>query len=195
MNIADFSRENFTRCTSPQGFNHPLKMWSNADWLCALVGEIGEAANVVKKLNRIRDGIENKESRDELLAQLADEIADGYCYLDLIAQSRDFDLFKPFSTLNAEQIFADRARAFFDREADGATLPTASDIVCRLALQAGVMASSIGNNSSYRLASLNVLTALCALADFHDIDLAQAIRTKFDKVSAKIGYVAEVAAP
>ncbi|MGD9645680.1 MAG: hypothetical protein AB7U73_08205 [Pirellulales bacterium] len=88
-----FSEQNRTRCESPQGFNHPIKSWTASDWMTAVVGEIGEAANIIKKLNRVRDGIPgNTESPEELRAMLADEIADAAIYLDLLAQSFDFDM-------------------------------------------------------------------------------------------------------
>jgi hypothetical protein len=55
MTFGEFSEANRARCESPQGFNHPLAGWSTSDWMTAMVGEVGEAANVVKKLNRVRD--------------------------------------------------------------------------------------------------------------------------------------------
>lgn len=93
INMRDFSLENRTRCTSPNGFNHPLASWSLSDWMTATLGELGEAANVLKKLNRVRDGVPgNKETPDELHAMFADEIADAYIYLDLLAQAAGIDL-------------------------------------------------------------------------------------------------------
>jgi NTP pyrophosphatase (non-canonical NTP hydrolase) len=57
--------------------------------MTAVAGELGEAANVAKKLNRVRDGIPgNVETPDQLRASLADEIADTFIYLDLLAQSQ-----------------------------------------------------------------------------------------------------------
>jgi NTP pyrophosphatase (non-canonical NTP hydrolase) len=88
-----FSRMNRERCESPQGFNHPLNSWSLSDWMTATFGELGEAANVAKKLNRVRDGIPgNKETPEQLRAQLASELADTFIYLDLMAQSEGIDL-------------------------------------------------------------------------------------------------------
>lgn len=52
-----FSMINRMRCESPEGFNHALESWSLSDWITATTGELGEAANIAKKLNRIRDGI------------------------------------------------------------------------------------------------------------------------------------------
>lgn len=88
-----FSERNRQRCEAKNGFNHSLNSWSLSDWMTATAGELGEAANVIKKLNRVRDGIPgNKETSDELRAQLADEIADIAIYLDLLAQAAGFNL-------------------------------------------------------------------------------------------------------
>jgi NTP pyrophosphatase (non-canonical NTP hydrolase) len=88
MDMAQFSRDNRKRCEHPKGFNHKLESWSLSDWFTACMGELGEAANIAKKLNRVRDGITgNKEAESELRAKLASEIADTFIYLDLLAQS------------------------------------------------------------------------------------------------------------
>jgi NTP pyrophosphatase (non-canonical NTP hydrolase) len=93
LNMGKFSRENLTRCVAPDGFNHSLESWSLSDWMTATLGELGEAANILKKLNRARDGIPgNKETPEELQAMFADEIADTYIYLDLLAQAASIDL-------------------------------------------------------------------------------------------------------
>lgn len=88
-----FSERNRRRCESPAGFNHALDSWSLSDWTTATTGELGEAANIVKKLNRVRDGIPgNAETSQELRDKLADELADAAIYLDLLAQAAGFDL-------------------------------------------------------------------------------------------------------
>lgn len=93
MTFSDFSIFNRRRCESPKGFNHPLSGWSLSDWFTAVTGELGEAANIAKKLNRVRDGIPgNTETPEQLRAALADEIADTFVYLDLLAQSQGIDL-------------------------------------------------------------------------------------------------------
>lgn len=89
MDFQTFSAINRARCESPKGFNHALGSWSMSDWFVATMGELGEAANIAKKLNRVRDGITgNAETPDELRAALADELADAFIYLDLLAQSQ-----------------------------------------------------------------------------------------------------------
>lgn len=89
MSERTFSERNLARCESPRGFNHHIQSWSLSDWMAAVAGEVGEAANVVKKLNRIRDGIPGNrpdETKDALEHALCDELADVYIYLDLLAQ-------------------------------------------------------------------------------------------------------------
>ncbi len=91
--LRNFSRRNRQRCESPEGFNHQLNSWSLSDWMTATLGELGEAANVVKKLNRVRDGIPgNTLTEVQLCEQLKEELADTACYLDLLAQAAGFDL-------------------------------------------------------------------------------------------------------
>lgn len=93
MNFKEFSRLNRERCESPEGFNHALDSWSMSDWFMATMGELGEAANVGKKLNRVRDGIPgNNETPEELREKLRRELADTLIYLDLLAQSQGIDL-------------------------------------------------------------------------------------------------------
>lgn len=93
MRFDGFSAANLARCQSPDGFNHPLQGWSLSDWMTAVLGELGEAANVAKKLNRVRDGIPgNKETEAELRAKLKREIGDTFVYLDLLAQSAGFTI-------------------------------------------------------------------------------------------------------
>lgn len=93
LTFDEFSRLNLERCTSPDGFGHKLSDWSTSDWFTALVGELGEAANVAKKLNRVRDGIAgNKEAEQELVRNLGRELADTFIYLDLLVQSRGMSM-------------------------------------------------------------------------------------------------------
>lgn len=93
MNLKEFSQMNLERSESPNGFNHQLGLWSLSDWFTAVLGELGEAANVAKKLNRVRDGIPgNDETEQQLKDNLARELADTFIYLDLLCQSVGVDL-------------------------------------------------------------------------------------------------------
>lgn len=91
MNLDKFNELNWQRAQ----LWHKDKAWSLSDWMTATLGELGEAANVVKKLNRIRDGLAgNKEGVTEqtLRADLADEIADTFIYLSLFATAANINL-------------------------------------------------------------------------------------------------------
>ena len=93
MNMNDFSIINLKRCEAPDGFGHAIESWTLSDWMTATLGELGEASNVAKKLNRVRDGITgNTETPEQLRDALADEIADTFIYLDLLAQSQGINL-------------------------------------------------------------------------------------------------------
>lgn len=76
----------------PPGYG--MNGWSLSDWMTAITGELGEAANFIKKLNRVRDGmIGNKgATENDLRAGLAEELADTAIYLDLLAQAAGIDL-------------------------------------------------------------------------------------------------------
>lgn len=91
ISFAAFANANRERCEAPNGFNHKLADWTASDWMTATLGELGEAANIVKKLNRYRDNIPgNKQTRDTLVAELRKELGDVFVYLDLMAQSLGF---------------------------------------------------------------------------------------------------------
>jgi NTP pyrophosphatase (non-canonical NTP hydrolase) len=68
--------------------NGDLNSWSPSDWFTALAGEVGEVGNVIKKLNRVRDGMltRGQASENELRGKLKMEIGDSYIYLDLLAR-------------------------------------------------------------------------------------------------------------
>lgn len=60
--------------------------WSAAEWLMALTGELGELANILKKVNR------GDFTTDDVKKNIEDELADVVCYLDLLAARLDVDL-------------------------------------------------------------------------------------------------------
>lgn len=109
--FAEFSKANRRRCEARDGFNHPLGHWSTSDWMVAVLGELGEAAGVVRQLNRLRDD----KTEAELRARLADELADAFTTLDLMAQSLDLDILEEAERkfkLVSEEIGYDPIRPF-----------------------------------------------------------------------------------
>lgn len=95
----------------------PNDGWMGSDWSNAMGGEAGEAMNVVKKLRRIDIGQEGKvdPERDVLLGKLAEEIADTFIYLDLLAAFYGIDLpaavVAKFNAISVREGFPDRLRA------------------------------------------------------------------------------------
>ncbi|MCH8197438.1 MAG: MazG-like family protein [Proteobacteria bacterium] len=75
------------------GYDNGIDDWSLSDWAVATAGELGEACNIIKKLNRAHDGLRgNTESEGDLQAALAGELADTIIYLDLLAARAGIDL-------------------------------------------------------------------------------------------------------
>lgn len=96
MNLKKFSAVNLERCTSSEGFGHSLDRWSPAEWTNAIAGELGEAANLTKKLLRHRDGVAgNYKPEDQdvfaLHRRAARELADAIIYAGLAIQRLGFD--------------------------------------------------------------------------------------------------------
>lgn len=60
--------------------------WSLNDWMTACVGELGEAANVLKKIRR------GDHTLDEARPKLTQEFADVVIYLDIMAKQAGIDL-------------------------------------------------------------------------------------------------------
>lgn len=60
--------------------------WSISQWFKAAMGELGEAANVSKKVDR------GDLSMDEARSMIADELADVVVYLDILAYQCGVDL-------------------------------------------------------------------------------------------------------
>ncbi len=62
--------------------------WSLTDWMTAVTGEVGEAANIIKKVRR------GDMTLDEARIALADELADVAIYLDILAYRAGINLGK-----------------------------------------------------------------------------------------------------
>ncbi len=80
LRFDDLREVNVRRCE--ESF-FPLDSWSVADWMIALTGEVGEAANLIKKKRR---------GEPVATADIADELADAVTYLDLLAARLGIDL-------------------------------------------------------------------------------------------------------
>lgn len=84
MNLQDFRKSNVERCEESY---FPLDIKDGPWWGNAMAGEVGEACNVIKKIDR--DGMTEQRLKD-----LADELADVITYADLLAARYGIDLEK-----------------------------------------------------------------------------------------------------
>jgi NTP pyrophosphatase (non-canonical NTP hydrolase) len=182
-------RINVTRCLKwqPNG----LGEWSPHAWVTAVGGEVGEALNVVKKLNRERDGlVGNSRSFAELLADLGDELADAAIYLDLAMASEGL---APFADEAEPQSFGE-LRAF-NLAGVEATVRTEPDLLSirstEVLAELGNLASAMGGHGErdeVELSGANLLGAIDKLAAAMGIDLGEAVVTKFNRTSEKRGF-------
>lgn len=68
--------------------------WSPSDWMTAVSGEVGEVANIIKKMRRGDFGSPDTEEFMQAQYKLALELADVVTYLDLLAYQFRLDLAK-----------------------------------------------------------------------------------------------------
>lgn len=92
----ELRRVNTARCQRWHPGFPDDEAWTISDWSNALAGEVGEAANVVKKIRRVDLGTLSPNSREgnreALLANLGEELADAVIYADLLAAKAHIDL-------------------------------------------------------------------------------------------------------
>lgn len=60
--------------------------WTPGEWVCAVTGELGELANLIKKVRR------GDFTLAEAKADIADELADVVIYLDILASQLGISL-------------------------------------------------------------------------------------------------------
>jgi NTP pyrophosphatase (non-canonical NTP hydrolase) len=93
--------------------------WSPERWMTATLGELGEAANALKKLFRIEGGLPNinaadrdLQTRSAALEKIGEEVADTFIYLNLFACSleirSDEEIIKKFNATSAKYGFPER---------------------------------------------------------------------------------------
>lgn len=181
---------NSTRCL--RWHQTGLDEWSLADWCVAVGGEVGEALNVVKKLNRDRDGQPgNTRSRAELLDDLGDELADVVIYLDILVNAGgDSRLGVLFDRAD----FAELRQATIDEFPDPTVLST-SEWATGMLEQAGGLANVVLVSPDHIGGAADVLlNAVDAVAYSWGIDLGAATVRKFDATSERYGFPERLAA-
>ena len=140
-----------------------------------LFGEAGEAANVIKKLERERLGIAGSRST---LQDLADELADVEICVDLLALELGIPAITPWMVGEVTRL---------NRASGVARLGHAVGRVCALIEQAeavGVIHAALES----------VVLVAELIAAHEDIDLDHAIARKFNATSDKVGLTTRLAA-
>ncbi len=171
--------QNLSRCRrwQPAG----AREWVHDDWLLALGGEVGEALNIVKKLNRAADGhAGNTTTAAELIVALGAELADVVIYLDICLGSEE-----PEELLGARLSYAADDFALMRQRMQLHRRPnTASRLGNRLFACAGDRLYGGGGRSWAN----GVLSISDELAEHFGIDLGAAVVTKFNATSERFGF-------
>lgn len=89
LTFAKFRAMNKQRC---EDVFHPINSWTLHDWAIALIGEFGEAMNILKKIKRVNDGTDPLSELNTLYPALMEEIADIVTYADLLLTSEGYIL-------------------------------------------------------------------------------------------------------
>lgn len=155
--------------------------WANEDWLEAVVGELGEYANVSKKYRR------GDIDHATFHSLAADELADTVTYLDILAFRHGVDFndvlpvkdFDNLAILCCEHLPGTRAAALLD-------------VLGWLGIYSEVRDAAPYRNpvdTQQRTATTlaYLLTDLAGLAKLLNIDLGAAIKDKFNRVSDRVG--------
>lgn len=158
--------------------------WSNGAkdgaefYAIELFGEVGEALNVIKKLERERLGMVGSRAS---LQDLADELADAYICVDLLAIAYDFQPIDRVPVANAESGM--RHAIALGKEA--------GNVMHR------VLVSETGKRDP-ELWMMDHHMQLClyhiaAIAQVNEINLREAVVGKFNKTSDKYGLSTRLA--
>lgn len=94
LDLGHFQRVNVERLDV---FGHGLEDWSLLEWAGAAAGELGEAANVCKKIVRQEQAIggawaARDPERAVLIRKLGEELGDVLAYVSLLASAAGLDL-------------------------------------------------------------------------------------------------------
>lgn len=108
LTFVELRAANVSRLKEFPGHRENEDQWTANDWAVALVGEVGELCN---KLKKIRRGVPNPGDQLPSRQEIVDELADCQMYLDLLAANLTVDL-------------AEATRSKFNRTSDAFGLKT-----------------------------------------------------------------------
>lgn len=117
LTFKKFKETNLKRAS--KWHNGNINEWSINDWMVSLCGEVGEAANICKKLKRLEHNYASKNDKDrqinskeQAIIELGAELADCFCYLDIVATRAGINLEKEiinkFNSVSAKYGFDEK---------------------------------------------------------------------------------------
>lgn len=202
-----FSRRNRARSESSRGFKHGVSSWSRSEWLVVTMGEVGELSAALLDFGRAASAPEvSSPARIAALRKnLADEIADVFIYLDLAMQEADIVGYPPSRRVSA-MLVSELAELEHIAVYMGwgsahwlAPLVTALGGVCSTIKQINRIRQGIAGNkpgaslgkleSDYADGMSRSVCFLEHLANKCGIVLCDAVVSKFEETSKRIGYV------
>lgn len=191
VSFADLRIVNSTR--SLRWHKTGLDEWSLADWVVATGGEVGEALNVIKKLNRDRDGQPgNTRTRAQLMDDLADELADAVIYLDTVLSSQEAS---DLGTLWDIDSFTALRSHITTAEWPDTTILTTSEWALGMLEGAGKLATdALTDDPGIGSTADELLLAIDATAYAWGIDLGAAVSHKFNATSERYGFLERLVA-
>lgn len=150
----------------PQGGND----WSKLDWQIAVLGELGETANIVKKLRR------GDFSLEQCWQELSDELADTLVYTDILANQCGCCI---------EDLTPDSSASLGPQrdEMVQRRLMAIAHCLCAVDIESKSEQSKIHNQTIFQRMSYLLFSVAASL----DIDLGIATISKFNQVSDRIG--------
>lgn len=175
--LREFRDANYRRLS--EGFAPLEADWHSLDWVAALLGEVGEAINAVKKIRRLDCGVGSatEDARGLLVRAYQEECADCFVYLDLVAVDRAMSadrMMPSHDDLDVWWILRSRAQSEM-----GYWL-----YVNR---QASRIGSAIEAGGDCFSAVRGTLASLITVATSNGWDFEAIVREKFNKTSDKIG--------
>lgn len=155
--------------------------WSKGEWMNAILGELGEAANLVKKVKR------GDMPLEAALGELANEFADVVTYTDLTAMQFDLQFhhyvdFDAFRLINQNIFAINRGLSLGEwmNKAFGSYGATAMIVDGWDGKSSRISAGPVRNYL------LNGLVAIDCAAMKIGVDLGNAVLRKFNNVSARV---------
>lgn len=164
--------------------------WTLDDWMTALGGEVGEALNLIKKLNRDRMGMRgNTEGFARLLGSIGSELSDVAIYLDLTMLAGGLHPFGA-NEFAAGSMRAPRPEIALSR-LGRSMLIEAGRFAEVLIMPVGEIEPSKARSNyedAARGAALQLMIRVGMVAASLGIDLGEAIASKFNATSEKLGF-------